>query len=37
VSESIKFLLKRLGQIQYAKVPQCLSWNRDFFNTLAGP
>jgi len=30
----MKCLLKRLGQIQCAKVPECLSLNRGFFNTL---
>jgi len=27
-------LFKRLGQIQCAKVTQCFSWSRVFFNTL---
>ena len=30
----MKCLTKRLGQIQCAKVPQCLPWNEDFFNTF---
>jgi len=31
----MKCLLKNLGQIQCAKLPQRLSRNQDFFNTLA--
>ena len=31
----VKCLLKCLGQIQCAKVPQSLSWNQGFFDTLA--
>jgi len=27
----MKCLRKSLDQIQYAKVPQCLSWNQGFF------
>jgi len=30
----MKCLLKNLGQIQCAKVPQCLSWNQGFLDTL---
>jgi len=30
----MKILLKSLGQLQCAKVLQCLSWNHRFFNIL---
>jgi len=34
VCKLMKWLLKSLGQIQCAKMPQRLSWHQDFFNTL---
>jgi len=35
VSKLTKCLLKNLGQIQCANLPQCYSWNKGFFNTLS--
>jgi len=36
MSKFMKSLLKSLGQIQYAKVPQCLSSNQGFFIHVLG-